>query len=1347
MAKIRVRLKSGRKARRWAKGRSSESNPPSSRHRDQARGRFFEPLARPAALTTDRLKQHDAVLALSSLSVDSLQAGHGAGTNSNNSNDVGGENESVTTLTNTLGRCSFYTFASELVTDSAVPLDRVLASLRHDSPLYRETLAVLAAVGETVQEMSGGGEAVPEMSEGGEAVTEMSEGGEHQERRIGETFSVLVTLLEASVDRKHAISYLLSVYIRHVPRRLLVRQFGECCRVFIAAIQSASDSDTVAASALLQTRCMLECLVFMLKAQPVSVWSQSLPGDVFNTLLQYVVHAKPKLRRVAQKGVVSVLMDSRAVGDDTTVVHPAASHVAQFCVATVEENGIAGHNLPILHVIQLLSRVLSTLSLKDTKRCVEMLLKLLSMPSPQMRVSCLKALSTFLQKRPDTSTFPAVTCARLVSSLYDFQPAINDAELLPLWLRTMHHALAHLFIVDAALLSSHLATFFACAVKLWTSNRQPVRAAVTETLTRLLDHVVRNSGEEAAAAVEQCYNSVLLGLKYQSIDAWSGVLTTLTNFFIVYGARGRAFMGATLKSLVELKDVEGFGYEAELETAIAAAVTNMGPRSLVENVPLELSVGQSEDTQFKRSWLLPVMRNSIKNTELAYFIDYFLPLSQSMKKTSKMYEKSKKHHLSKIYSTIEQQLWDLLPGFCTGATDVADCFQRLAKTLGAYLTERSELRLTVMTSLRNLIVHSCSGEDARATVSRFAKNFLPILFNLYTNFSSVGADSGQRNAAFQTISTYIVITDGSLVETLVNRCLQKLNEGTVSGQERACIFDLLKVMLASVDHTQLEQMWTCIKVCIASENTFSQKASYRLLEEMCKLDNCSEFVQTIESQAIDLLNKALSTVTSSAKPQRLNCVSSLLDHLAPERERFVVHLLPEAVLCCKEQNDKTRVAAFALIGKIGQTLQRWHASGDDNDESDAASTQALRRYVELLLAGLTGSPHMMAATNLALARVVHVFREILPDDLVEMIVENTCVIMATASREPVECCFSLIKSMVFALPLANFARFLPKVLQAVTTMTDDCKRHFRLKIRDFLVLLVRKFGFDVVSSVAPKNDAVLAKRLKNIKKLKIRKEKSREAKRSLGSRSDLGGSSMSIYKTKSVQEILGSFDVSDGDSDNDEDQTANQPGQTWIKEDAEGIVDLLDPSASQQITSTRPNLKADKSKRKPSSGFKFTDDNRLIVCGEDGPDNDNDDDGESDQDGDNSDFIESISMARGKRKLANESVSGRSMAGSSRGRPVTSGIFRQNASSDSGAGNPRKKRKADTPGQEYASKKGHGDMKRSGKLEPYAYVPLARSSLNKRKQAKYKGQFKSLVRGAKKGSARGRKLRAKKDKK
>lgn len=53
-------------------------------------------------------------------------------------------------------------------------------------------------------------------------------------------------------------------------------------------------------------------------------------------------------------------------------------------------------------------------------------------------------------------------------------------------------------------------------------------------------------------------------------------------------------------------------------------------------------------------------------------------------------------------------------------------------------------------------------EADRAEVSRFAKNFLPILFNLYGQPIGAGDTPAPRRAVLETIKTYLTITDAQV---------------------------------------------------------------------------------------------------------------------------------------------------------------------------------------------------------------------------------------------------------------------------------------------------------------------------------------------------------------------------------------------------------------------------------------------------------------------------------------------------------------------------------------------------------------------------------------------------------
>ena len=92
-------------------------------------------------------------------------------------------------------------------------------------------------------------------------------------------------------------------------------------------------------------------------------------------------------------------------------------------------------------------------------------------------------------------------------------------------------------------------------------------------------------------------------------------------------------------------------------------------------------------------------------------------------------------------------------------------------------------------------------------------------------------------------------------------------------------------------------------------------------------------------------------------------------------------------------------------------------------------------------------------------------------------------------------------------------------------MPDDCMRHFRLKTRYLMDRLVRKFGYDLVSAIVPKDNVQMHKRLKNIKKVQVKKKKDKDARAAAAA----------------------------GDEDDDSDDMADEKFKVWV---AMFLVDL-----------------------------------------------------------------------------------------------------------------------------------------------------------------------------------------------
>ena len=448
---------------------------------------------------------------------------------------------------------------------------------------------------------------------------------------------------------------------------------------------------------------------------------------------------------------------------------------------------------------------------------------------------------------------------------------------------------------------------------------------------------------------------------------------------------------------------------------------------------------------------------------------------------------------------------------------------------------------------------------------------------------------------------------------------------------------------------------------------------------------------------------------------------------------FALSIIPEAVLSIRAVNSKARAAAYSLLIVVGEALQRWTPGSQDS---------VVRRYMAALLAGLAGNPGLIHCTVLAVSRIYFQFRDVFPEDLTDQILNNILMLMSSASREVAGAALSFVKVFVTSTPILNSTKYVASIVKALVEMPEDCKRAFRVKTKYLLERLVRKFGWDYVSSLVPKSDLKMHKRLKN-----MRKELARMARRvsedSGADEEDFG----TVKRHKSMDEILA--DSSDEDGEMLEDEAASNKGkdkkkkktpQTWIQEGAEGIVDLLAPTAAQAVSSTNPKTpKSDAEKaKKTNSGFKINNDGKLMI-------NDDDSDEEQpqkrrstglDSDSDEETFDTLVSSK--KRKINSEAGSMKS------GKSGMSGISSKSTFSKYTAGGSGIHRdlKSD-PGAEYRSKKGHGDIKKAGKADPYAYIPMTHKALNKRKVAKAKGQFSSVINAAKKGASKGNKARVK----
>lgn len=1280
------------KLKRWKKGHSSDSNPATCRHRQAARSRFFSRPSGKSDLTVDAVKLHNE-LQSGTLSLGKSQAPETA---MDQDPELPFSEKSSGTFLSGLSDCTNVTFS------------KVQRFWESNSAAHKEICAVLAAVTEVIR----------------------SQGGKETET---EYFAALMTTMEAveSPESLAAVAYLLNLVLKRVPSPVLIKKFSDTSKAFMDIMSAQASSGSTSA-----LRWVLSCLAILLRKQDLEAWGYPITLQVYHGLLSFTVHAKPKIRKAAQHGVCSVLKGSDFMfGEKAPAHHPAAVSTAKFCIQEIEKSGGSREATTTLHMLTLLKDMLPCFPEGLVKSCSETLLRVMTLNHVLVTACAMQAFHSLFHAKPSTSTLSAELNAQIITALYDYVPSENDLQPLLAWLKVMEKAHINLVRLQRDLGLGHLARFFGRAVTCLLSPHSQVVAAATQTLKEILKecvapHIadigsVTSSASGPPQYIAKMFRAVEEGLTYRFHAAWSSVLQLLGVFFEACGKQAHPVMKKCLQSLCDLRLSPHFPHTTALDQAVGAAVTSMGPEVVLQAVPLEID-GSEETLDFPRSWLLPVIRDHVRETRLGFFTTYFLPLATTLKSKAMDLAQAGSTVESKIYDTLQWQIWTLLPGFCTRPTDVAASFKGLARTLGTAINERPDLRVTVCQALRTLITKGCEAEADRAEVSRFAKNFLPILFNLYGQPVAAGEAAAPRRAVLETIKTYLTITESQLVNGFLEKATEKVLDPASSDFTRLSVLDLVVALAPHADEAAISKLYSTIRPYLESKVHGVQKKAYRVLEEVCASSQgpADRFVQSHLDDLKKTLLDSLRSTSSPAKRPRLKCLIHIVKKLSAEHEDFIAALVPEVILCTKEVSVGARKNAFTLLVEMGHAFLRFGSSQEE----------ALQRYLVLIYPGLVGAVTTVSCSILALTHLLFEFKGLMGTSTVEQLLENVCLLLASRTRDVVKSALGFIKVAVVVMDVVHLAKHVQLVMEAIGRLSDDMRRHFRMKLRNLFIKFIRKFGFELVKGLLP---AEYHKVLVNIRKAETRAKKHRALSQAAMEEEEEEEEKEEPVQSKgdSIEEILA--DSEDEDEEEERGQSkeqrklARQRSRAWLKEGGgDEPLNFLDPKVAQRVLATQPGPRQG---RKKDHGFKVSADGRLIIREEEDGDKVEEEDGTKGQDEEMIDDLMEDAGVRSKKKLKRQredeedelEIPPRYQAGGS-------GIHRPAA-------------KKGTPGAEYKAKKAKGDVKKKGRLDPYAYIPLNRTKLNRRKKVKLQGQFKGLVKAAQRGSQAGHKLRNRKD--
>jgi ribosomal RNA-processing protein 12 len=511
-----------------------------------------------------------------------------------------------------------------------------------------------------------------------------------------------------------------------------------------------------------------------------------------------------------------------------------------------------------------------------------------------------------------------------------------------------------------------------------------------------------------------------------------------------------------------------------------------------------------------------------------------------------------------------------------------------------------------------------SKEDAKQNIQHlatFSSNLLAVLFNVYTQTLPQ-----YRGPILQCINAYLSITPEqelmetfSRVTTTLESSLAEADGQSNGTKEKEkpkkkeqpetqmppmshTLMDLVIAIAIYLPRASLAQLFGIATVMLQKDDPNLQKKAYKIIPRLAEseMGKLALKDRTVELQKLIL--ECAERTSVAARRDRLSAISEIVTTLPTSDLHFIPAILPEVVICTKETNERARNAAFDLLVQMGEKMQQGGTivqSEVPHMPSDAPSVSAsLEEYITMVSAGLAGTvPHSVSASITGLTRILFQFRADLPQAAVKDLVETMDIFIKSPNREIVRSVLGFFKVCVISLDREMMFQRLPTLIPNLLKFGHEHKAALQAKVKHLFERLIRRFGYETVEKYTPAEDHKL---IVNIRKTK---ERAKKKKAGLADEDGEGATTAQpVRKSKFENEfdeaVYGSGSEesnSDSGSDVSDDEVLGRKqrkkksgGETYIVEDEDEPLDLLDRKALGHISSVRPQKQktAPKEKRK-----------------------------------------------------------------------------------------------------------------------------------------------------------------------
>lgn len=1000
-------------------------------------------------------------------------------------------------------------------------------------------------------------------------------------------------------DLAASTAYFLDLVFPFTPRPLLRSKFPQILTKLATPLTHA-DSDAPL------VRSTIGAVETLLLAQDHQQWTTKgnvSPKRALIGLMELSFDPRPKVRKRAQEAIHTVLSHPPASPSPVHVAAPVCAELSLQKLALLLDTKKKDNNSAIIHILQLISAITSANSWPQSQiePLCDKLLRI-SRTSDQYMVSAafgaFVGLFESMSNDVDLDKFVSV-----LNIIFELKPAVNDTHLAAAWLAVIAKAVAafaklaplECFQKLSTVVPVVTAYLAADSKDIYSSASQCLIAIVTEAIPDeyLLDppavsDTIYDSVDELVAFLAKYILSEMLSIKYQAATR------EILEFLVAAVSKLRTRCNPDFLGVMETvgqwrtDEAENFPYNKEAEEFISVCISEVGPEVLLGVLPLNLTGNGGPG----RAWMLPLLRDNVRNAGLGFYKRNILPMTEFFE--TKIAAATNKESVNvKIFHTIVDQIWSLLPHFCDLPNDMDKSFDdKFAAQLADLLYARVELRTYICHGLRSLVesnmayVGGALAEDkllqqnfpvlnaqqSLQILSSRASNLLSVLFNV---FLSTLPDS--RGFVMETIDVYLQIVPKDELEDTFNKVCglfkNALNEEAAEkakdGQKLSLtMMDLIVAMAKYLPETSHNALFAVFASTVSLKDPLVQKRCYRIISKLSETDEGRKSVVDYIAQVEKVIVDSADITEPSARGARLAAILAILELLPVSELHFVPSVLQEVIMSTKDNNERTRSISYQILIAMGKLM----AAGGQMDQTkipgfegaESTTQVSLADFFTMVSAGLAAqTPHMISATITAISCLMFEFKDSLSTDVLREISSTIELFLTHNSREIAKAAIGFVKVEVLSLPEDLVRENLLELLAKLMRWSHEHKGHFKSKVKHIVERLVRKFGAEAVEAAIPEDDKKLV--------VNIRKSRSRAKRKQEGEESTEQPKESKKF-VSAYEEALYNSDVSDDEEVQEFDANGDTKKKTnqYILELHDLPLDLLDRQTMARISSSRP---------------------------------------------------------------------------------------------------------------------------------------------------------------------------------